>query len=116
MNLRALSMFLSASWPPADWAELSGLYPEVAHLRVDDNGAVSLVSAMGENVTLGFRGVDMNQEALCDSVPELLRAGKPVERLEMAACSAQFVIDDFVNLIDDVAWSLNEVANSDSDS
>jgi len=124
-NLRTFSAFPSAFWTSADWAELSGLCPEAAHLRVDNKGAASLVPAMRENaafpavVTLGFKRVDFrvlpwtgDQVALCDSVPALLRtrrdAGKPIQRFEMAACVQFTMMDTFVELVDDVAWNKKE--------
>jgi len=133
-NLRAFSAFPSAFWTSADWTELSGLCPEVAHLWVDNNGAASLVPAMTENaafpavVTLGFKSVEFSplpwtgdQVALCNSVPTLLRtrrdAGKPVERLEMAACAIQHgMMPAFVELVDDVSWNKDEDESSDSQS
>ena len=133
-HLRAFSAFPSAFWTSADWVELSGLCPEVTHLRVDNNGAASLVPAMRQNaafpavVTLGFKRVDFmllpwtgDHVDLCESVPALLRmrrdAGKPVERLEMAACAVQYtMMDTFIELVDDVAWNHDEEERSDSHS
>ncbi|KAH9957778.1 hypothetical protein BC827DRAFT_1223120 [Russula dissimulans] len=128
-NLRAFSAYIGLYWKSADWAELSSLCPEVAHLRVDKNGAAELVHALMESavfpalVTLGFKDVNFSplpwardQVALCNSVPVLLRtrrdAGVPVRRLELVACvySSRDMCREFV---DDVAWDDN--LNEDED-
>ncbi|KAH9957779.1 hypothetical protein BC827DRAFT_1223123, partial [Russula dissimulans] len=128
-NLRAFSAYIGAYWKSADWAELSSLCPEVAHLLVGENGAATLVHALMESavfpalVTLGFKDVNFHfrygtgdQVALRKSVSVLLRtrrdAGVPVRRLEFVAClySSWDTCREFV---DDVAWDDN--LNEDED-
>ena len=132
-DLHTLSiMYLIDPWSVADWVDVCQHCPKVTHLRVRDNWAQTLTSALKNRnafpslVTLDLHDIDFLASRLSEHkkplgavLPVILRArrdaGIPVRRVNLATCVLTVTcVESIREVVNDVEWDFEQGLDSDS--